>query len=555
MAKRQQKKEQTKERIISEALELFKSQGFKQTSVDSITLKAQVAKGTFFNYFSTKEALLIELQNQNINSAFSFIHSSHVQTLPFLTQMEHLLNYLLSYFDVDPIVTRQAFLAHHTGYNQDGKEEEIDIVELFFIVIDRGQIRGEIREDIESTLLAECCYGLFISSLYSLKHMSQKKDLIEDISKKIVISFEGFSNQKGRNQMKRNVVILGGGYGGLRIIQRLLASSLPSDIQLTLIDRMPYHSLKTEYYALAAGTEPDSALRVSFPNDPRLLIKYGEISRIDPEQRQIYIEGEEVVPYDYLVIGLGCEDKYHGVPGAQEHTYSIQTMNKTRETFRALNNVKPYGKVTIVGGGLSGVELASELRESRPDLNIQIYDRGESILNPFPERLKKYVRTWFINHGIDLIHKANITKVEHNLLYNNDQAIETDAIVWTAGIQANKIVQKLPVEQDQMGRVLLSEHHYIPEYPEIFVVGDCASLAHAPSAQLAEAQGDQIALVLQATFHKEPLPTLPRFKLKGVLGSLGKKHGFGLMGETTLLGRVPRVLKTGVLWMYKNHLG
>lgn len=556
MANRQQKKEQTKERIISEALELFKTQGFKQTSVDSITLKAQIAKGTFFNYFSTKEALLIDLQNQKINSAFSFIHSTHIQTLPFLTQMEHLLQYLLSYFDVDPLVTRQAFLTHHTGQNQGEKEEEeVSIVELFFTVIDRGQIRGEIREDIGTIILAECCYGLFISSLYSLRHTSQKEALIEDISKKIVISFEGFSNQKGRNQMKRNVVILGGGYGGLRIIQRLLASSLPSDIQLTLIDRMPYHSLKTEYYALAAGTVPDSALRVSFPNDLRLLIKYGEISRIDPEQRQIYVNGEETLSYDYLIIGLGCEDKYHGVPGAQEHTYSIQTMNKTRETFQALNNVKPYGKVTIVGGGLSGVELASELRESRPDLKIQIYDRGESILNPFPERLKKYVRTWFINHGIDLIHKANITKVEQNLLYNNDQAIETDAIVWTAGIQANKVVQSLPVEQDHMGRALLSEHHYIPKYQEIFVVGDCASLVQAPSAQLAEAQGDQIALVLQAMLHKEPLPTLPKFKLKGILGSLGKKHGFGLMGETTLLGRVPRVLKTGVLWMYKNHLG
>lgn len=556
MAKRQQKKEQTKERIINEALELFKTQGYKQTSVDSITLKAQVAKGTFFNYFSTKEALLVDLQKQKINSAFKFIHLTHIKTLPFLKQIEQLLQYLLSYFDVDPVVTRQSFLTHHAELRQDEKgEDELNIVELFFIIIDRGQLRGEIREDLGTTLLAECCYGLFISSLYSLDRTSQKEVLIADINKKMLISFEGFSNQKGKDKMKRNVVILGGGYGGLRIVQRLLALNLPSDIQLTLIDRMPYHSLKTEYYALAAGTEPDSALRVSFPNDPRLLIKYGEISRIDPDQKQIHVDGHDVLSYDYLIVGLGCEDKYHGVPGAQEHTHSIQTINKTRETFQALNNVKPYGKVSIVGGGLSGVELASELRESRPDLKIQIYDRGESILNPFPERLKKYVRTWLINHGIDLIHTANITKVEQNLLYNNNQALETDAIVWTAGIQANKVVQSLPVEQDQMGRVLLSEHHYIPKYQEIFVVGDCASLAHAPSAQLAEAQGDQIAIVLQAMLHSEPLPKLPRFKLKGVLGSLGKKHGFGLMGDTTLLGRVPRVLKTGVLWMYKNHLG
>lgn len=153
MAKRQEKKEQTKERIINEALELFKTQGYKQTSVDSITLKAQVAKGTFFNYFSTKEALLVDLQKQKINSAFKFIHLTHIKTLPFLKQIEQLLQYLLSYFDVDPVVTRQSFLTHHAELRQDEKgEDELNIVELFFIIIDRGQLRGEIREDLGTTL-------------------------------------------------------------------------------------------------------------------------------------------------------------------------------------------------------------------------------------------------------------------------------------------------------------------------------------------------------------------------------------------------------------------
>ena len=92
----------------------------------------------------------------------------------------------------------------------------------------------------------------------------------------------------------------------------------------------------------------------------------------------------EVVDFDKLIIGLGCEDKYHNVPGADEHTYSIQTMNKTRQTYEVLNNVRPQGTVSIVGAGLSGVELASELRESRPDLTVKLFDRGEMILSMFP---------------------------------------------------------------------------------------------------------------------------------------------------------------------------
>ncbi len=355
--------------------------------------------------------------------------------------------------------------------------------------------------------------------------------------------------------METNIVVLGGGYGGLRAIHRLLTAQLPQKVRITLIDRMPYHCLKTEYYALAAGTEAEAHLRVPFPNDPRLKIINAEVTNIDLETKQVLLHDEEPLTYEYLIIGLGCEDKHHGVEGAKKWTCSIQTLDKTRETYQRLSNVPARGTVAIVGGGLSGVELASELRESRGDLNIHIFDRGESILGPFPRRLQTYVQNWFRDNDVQLFHRANITKVEPGLLYNRDKPIETDEIVWTAGIQASSIVRQLPLEKDSMGRIIISEHHYIPDYPEVFVAGDCASLPHAPNAQLAELQGEQIAQVLLAVLRDEPLPKLPPIKLKGVLGSLGKKQGFGVMGETNLTGRIPRMLKSGVLWLYKKHSG
>ncbi|WP_319830092.1 NAD(P)/FAD-dependent oxidoreductase [Bacillus solitudinis] len=354
----------------------------------------------------------------------------------------------------------------------------------------------------------------------------------------------------------KKLVLLGGGYGCMRIMQRLLPNELPNNIEITLIDRLPYHCLKTEYYALAAGTAPDSHLRVAFPEDPRLTIKYGTITDIHLGEKSVELEGGERVPYDSLVVGLGCEDKYHNVPGAPEHTYSIQTMTATRRTYEALNNVRPEGVVSIVGGGLSGVELASELRESRPDLTIRLFDRGEIILSMFPRRLSTYVQNWFIDHGVDVQNKSNITKVEPGAIYNHDERMESDVVIWTAGIQPVEVVRNLDVEKDTQERVILTPQHFLPSDENVFVVGDCASLPHAPSAQLAEGQAEQIVNILKKQWNEESLPEeLPRIKLKGVLGSLGKKHGFGLMGERTLLGRVPRVLKSGVLWMYKHHSG
>ncbi|MBO8163388.1 MAG: NAD(P)/FAD-dependent oxidoreductase [Brevibacillus sp.] len=355
--------------------------------------------------------------------------------------------------------------------------------------------------------------------------------------------------------MKR-VVILGGGYGGMRIAERILTPDLPDDVFVTLVDRMPFHGLKTEYYALAAGTVPESAIRVPFPNNPRLHVKHGEVTGIQLDEQTISFANGESLPYDWLIIALGCEDRYHNIPGASEYTHSIQTLESTRRTYAAVNNVKPYGQVTIVGGGLSGVEIASELRESRPDLNIRILDRGESILSPFPRKLQQYASQWFIEHDVELISLAQVNRVEPGAVYNHDQELSTDVIVWTAGIQANRIVRELPVEQDNSGRVVLNQYHQIPTHPNVYVVGDCASLPFAPSAQLAEVQGEQIAVVLKADLTGAAYPaSLPKIKLKGVLGSLGKKEGFGVMGKVSLVGQMPRVMKSGVLWMYKKHLG
>ncbi|EST53525.1 NADH dehydrogenase [Brevibacillus panacihumi W25] len=355
--------------------------------------------------------------------------------------------------------------------------------------------------------------------------------------------------------MKR-LVILGGGYGGLRIIERVLSSDLPDDVMITLVDRMPFHGLKTEYYALAAGTQPESHLRVAFPNDPRLSVKYGEVSAVHLDEQSVSFANGDSLAYDWLVIGLGCEDRYHDIPGADQYTCSIQSMRSTRNTYTAINDLNPYATVSVVGGGLSGVELAAELRESRPDLNIRIIDRGQSILSPFPKKLQEYASQWFIEHEVQLVSMASVTKVEPGVVYNHNEPVESDVIVWTAGIQASSIVRNLPIETDNIGRAKLNQYHQIPSHPNVYVVGDCASTAIAPSAQTAELMGDQIAMILKLDIKGEAFPSsLPPLKHKGFLGSLGKKEGFASMGKVSLVGQMARVIKSGQLWMYKKHMG
>ena len=354
----------------------------------------------------------------------------------------------------------------------------------------------------------------------------------------------------------KKIVLLGAGYGNMRILSRLLTKELPADVEITLVDRTPFHSIKTEFYALAAGTISDSVVRVALPVHDQLKVIGGEVIEISAEEKFVYLEDGKQLPFDQLVIGLGCSDKYHDVPGAAEYTYSIQTIGKSRITYEKLLGLGGGATVGIVGAGLSGIELASELRESRPDLNIKLFDRSPRILRDFPERLSSYVKSWFDEHNVDVVAESNITRVEENALYNHEETIPVDAVVWTAGIRPVPVVQRIETEKGDSGRLVLNKYHQLPKYENIYVVGDCAELPYAPSAQVAEAQAEQIVQVLRLVWADRKLPEkLPEIKLKGFLGSLGKKQGFAYLGDRTVTGRIARLMKSGLLWMYKRHNG
>ncbi|MBE1444563.1 NAD(P)/FAD-dependent oxidoreductase [Paenibacillus sp. OAS669] len=352
----------------------------------------------------------------------------------------------------------------------------------------------------------------------------------------------------------KKMVILGGGYGGMTVASELLEKDLPTDTVLVMVDRMPYQGLKTEYYALAAGTVSDVDIRVQFPIDPRLILKFGEVTGVDLERKLILFENDEPLSYDWLVIGLGCVDKYHNLEGAEQYSHSIQTLSSTRKTFQTVNDIAPYGQVTIVGGGLSGVEMAAELRESRADLNIRVLDRGASVLSAFPGKLQTFVREWMLEHDIEMRSHICLTRLEGGILHNQQELIYTDATIWTAGIQPSPIVRQLQLPKDSQGRLVINQYHQLPDYPEVYVIGDCASLPFSPSAQAAQGQGRQVAEVMRAVWKNET-PRLGKIKLKGVLGSLGKKSGFALLGKRPVTGMVPRAIKSGVLWMSKRHFG
>jgi len=352
----------------------------------------------------------------------------------------------------------------------------------------------------------------------------------------------------------KKLVILGGGYGGIKVLTGLIGTALSDDVQITVIDKNPYHSYKTEFHTIVAGTAADIDVRTNFPVHDQVHYEFGEVRTIDIENRQIYFfDKSTIVPYDYLVIALGSEDAYHGIEGAEEYTESVQSYSKARKAGLAVGNLKAYGKVSVVGAGLSGIEVASEVRESRPDLNIRLLDRGGSVLSAFDPKIQAHVADWFVKNDVEVLHYANVEYVEKDGVCNNGICYVNDVTIWTAGVQPHRIARELPFKKDKFNKIKVNKFFQVPGHEEIYVVGDNASSVHSPSAQLAGQQGEQVAIILEDILDKKEPKEPKEIRLRGTLGSLGKSDGFGSMFSQSITGLLPRLTKSGVLWLQKRH--
>ncbi|MHB1629551.1 MAG: NAD(P)/FAD-dependent oxidoreductase [Bacilli bacterium] len=352
--------------------------------------------------------------------------------------------------------------------------------------------------------------------------------------------------------MNHRLVLIGGGYAGMYFLRAVLADP-PGHIEVTLVDRLPKSPLKTEFYSIAAGTSSLKEVTVPFPTHPQLTAVYDEVVAIDRSRNLVTLREQGELAYDTLVIALGCVDRFHGIPGAEENSLSLQSLKRAQITGHSILTLDAHRSVVLVGAGLTGVELAAELCETRHDLNITLVDRNDLVLNGFSDKLRRYVETWLRDHDIRIIHGLRSREIAKNHLLHENGALEFDQLVWTAGIQANPLVQSLGVKTDSIGRAVVDEWLRAPDDPAIFVLGDCAASSEPPTAQLAEFHGQYAAEVLLSKWRGED-PARRRFQHKGTLGSLGRGAGFGTVKGMDVAGKIPRILKSGVLWSYKKHV-
>lgn len=352
--------------------------------------------------------------------------------------------------------------------------------------------------------------------------------------------------------MRHQLVLIGGGYGGMYLLRTLL-DKLPDDVDVILIDRLPKSPLKTEFYSITAGTTSLRDVTIAFPSHPQLRTVFDEVLEIDQTGKRVVVREQDPIAYDTLVVALGCVDRFHGIPGAEQYSLGLQSLKRAQVTGHEILTLDAYRSVVLIGAGLTGIELAAELRESRHDLNVTIIDRNERVLKGFSAKIQEYVEDWLTQHDVKIIHHFATQEIREDHILYEDGELPFDRLVWTAGIQANPLVKQLTCETDSIGRAVVNDWLQLASDPSVYVIGDCAASEHPPSAQLAEFHGEYVAQTLLDLWSDRP-PARRQYQNRGALGSLGKSAGFGSVKGMELSGKIPRLLKSGVLWNYKKHV-
>jgi NADH dehydrogenase len=352
------------------------------------------------------------------------------------------------------------------------------------------------------------------------------------------------------------IVVLGAGYAGLAAFLEL-QSDLPKGHSLTLINADPYHWFVTEFHTFVAGEDADEVripLQKLVRRPAELIL--AKVKRIHPAERQVELEDGRQIPYDHLVVGLGSAPEYFNTPGVEEHAVVVgnwegakRLRDEIKQAVATRCHERPH--ILIVGGGLTGVEVATELADEHGQcLRLTVLEAAPEIMPGFSTELVAEARRVMEKKQIDIMTGDPLVKAEAKKAYlKSGKEIDFDVLVWSAGVRGSHILADSGFETTPRGRVKVDAYLRSTQYENVYLVGDAASFINPetgrelpPTGQAAVQMGTAVGKnLLRRLKGEEERPFEP--KIRGAFASLGKTEGVGYMGERGFTGLSAMVVK------------
>lgn len=277
--------------------------------------------------------------------------------------------------------------------------------------------------------------------------------------------------------MQHRIVVIGAGYTGAVAAGRLAKRLRREDVAITLVNAEPDFVERVRMHQLTVGQDLEPRPFSEMFAGTGVELKLAKVTAIDVDTKTVTFTGSEAaeeLPYDTLVYALGSGWNAQGVPGTAEHAHEIAGRPgalRLRERLAALDAGE---SVVVVGGGLTGLEAATEIAEARPDLDVALAARGElgDWLSP---KGRGHVRKVFAGLGITAHEQAAVTAVRADGVTTADGgAIPAAVTVWTTGFAVHPIARATTLEVTDSGQIVVDRTMRSVSHPDVYAVGDAA---------------------------------------------------------------------------------
>lgn len=307
------------------------------------------------------------------------------------------------------------------------------------------------------------------------------------------------------------VLILGGGFGGLLAAQKLKRAPA----QVTLIDRRNFHLFQPLLYQVATGSlspgQIAAPLRSVLSKQKNCEVLLGEAADIDPDAKKVTLADGGVFPYDALIVATGSQTSYYGNDSWRPYAPSLKTVEEATairhkllyaferaERAETEEEARKWLTFVIVGAGATGMELAGALAEianqtlkhdfrriNPRNARIILMEGGPRVLTAFPEPLSGKAEKLVTRLGVEVKKGVMVTCVdEDGVSYHHGDSterLEAKTVLWAGGVTTNAfgkvLAARTKADTDRNGRIKVTPQLTVPNYPDIFVVGDLATLS------------------------------------------------------------------------------
>jgi NADH dehydrogenase len=315
------------------------------------------------------------------------------------------------------------------------------------------------------------------------------------------------------------VVVIGGGYAGTLAANRLQQNT---GIDITLVNARPKFVQRLRLHQFVAGTADATAdYGPLLGEGVRLVVD--SATRIDAADRKVWLASGGALDYDYVIYAVGSTGAVPaGVPGAVEFAYPIAELELAQRLRSAIDELPANAWITVVGGGLTGIETAAELAERGHLVTLVC---GGRLAPSFSEPARRSVARWLARNGVVLLEADVVTEVRPDAVVFADGAVRPSAVtVWTAGFGVPELAARSGLRTDPLGRLLTDETLTSVDDDRIVGAGDAVVSSAQPLRMCCAAAGPTAAAAADTV-------------LSRIAGVRAARFGLAYVGSNVGLGR------------------